>query len=321
MKKILLFLTLLLSLMLVGCAGQNEDKNNIIPVYFLNSSETRIEPHDCVVDLENFEEKTDSEKTVKQQQMESKVGKLLLALSTNPQKFEYKAPLAMGFNVLDYTVVSGKVQINVDAGYYNLSATSEVLVRAAIVRTLTQLPEINFVSILVEGTQLLYNSGEVIGWMSRDQFIENEGNEINNYQEVKIKLYFANESGDGLIVASRTKEYNTNVSLEKLIVEELIKGPTLEGLYPTINPATRVASVTVKDGVCYVNLDESFLNQPYNVSADATIYSLTNSLTELSNVDQVQISVNGDNSSIYREKYSLTTYFERNLDLVINLEK
>ena len=81
-----------------------------------------------------------------------------------------------------------------------------------------------------------------------------------------------------------------------------------------------MASVTTRDGVCYVNLDETFLTQPYNVTADVTIYSIANSLAELSHVNRVQISVNGDNSGTYREKYSLTTYFERNLDIVTTLE-
>ena len=43
-------------------------------------------------------------------------------------------------------------------------------------------------------------------------------------------------------------------------------------------------------------------------------------LAELSNINRVQISINGDNSGTYREKYSLTTYFERNLDIVTTLE-
>ena len=87
-------------------------------------------------------------------------------------------------------------------------------------------------------------------------------------------------------------------------------------IFPTINPSTKVASVTVRDGVCYVNLDETFLLQPYNVTPEVTIFSIVNSLVELNNVNKVQISINGDNSGTYRERYSFTTYFERNLDLV-----
>lgn len=320
MKKWISILLGLLCLMLVGCGQEEVDRNHIYSVYYLNNNETKIEQLDYLLELPALDYSGKTDKECEQMVVEEKVKQLLNGLGVSSAQYENKAPLSMGFSILDYRVEQGKVQLNVSSEYRNLSVTTEVLVRAAIVRTLTQLSEINFVSFLVDGSQLLDSEENIIGWMSRDTFIENEGNEINNYQEVKIKLYFANEAGDCLIMASRTKEYNTNISLEKLVVEELIKGPSLEGLYPTINPATKVASVTTKDGVCYVNLDESFLTQTCNVSADVAIYSITNSLVELQNVNKVQILINGDNSGIYREKYNFSNYFERNLDLVINRE-
>ena len=58
----------------------------------------------------------------------------------------------------------------------------------------------------------------------------------------------------------------------------------------------------------------NFLNQNYNIEEGVVIYSIVNSLAELPNVSKVQISVNGDTSSTYREKFSLSTVYERNLD-------
>ncbi|MDE7358287.1 MAG: GerMN domain-containing protein, partial [Lachnospiraceae bacterium] len=57
-------------------------------------------------------------------------------------------------------------------------------------------------------------------------------------------------------------------------------------------------------------------NQPYNVASDVTIYSITNSLAELSNVNRVQISINGETNISYRENVSLNNVFERNLDIL-----
>ena len=306
MKRITAVLLVLVCLIsLAACNEEQEDKTKIYSVYYVSNSETKIEMHEHYMVAED---------------LEGQVAELLNTLATTPAKLEYKAPLNMGFQVQSVEINMGKVHLDVSESYNNLSVTTEVLVRAAIVKTLTQLSQINFVSITVNGNPLLDSLGNIVTTMNRDQFVENDGNAINTYEEVKLKLYFANEAGDQLIAASRTKEYLTNISLEKLIVEELLKGPSREGLYPTINPSTKVASVTVRDGVCYVNLDETFLSQPYTVTADVTIYSITNSLVELSNVNRVQISINGDNSGTYREKYSLTTYFERNLDIVTTLE-
>lgn len=306
MKRIMTVFFLLICLaMLAACGEEQVDQTKVYSVYYVSNSETKIEMHEYYMVAE---------------ELEAQVAELLTALATTPAKLEYKAPLGMGFQVQSVEINMGKVHLDMTEGYNDMSVTTEVLVRAAIVRTLTQLNQVNFVSITVNGNPLLDSLGNIVSTMNRDQFVENDGNAINTYEEVKLKLYFANEAGDQLIAANRTKEYNTNIFLAKLIVEELIKGPSVEGLYPTINPSTKVASVTVRDGVCYVNLDETFLTQPYNVTADATIYSITNSLVELSDVNRVQISINGDNSGTYREKYNMTTYFERNLDIVTTLD-
>ncbi len=198
-----------------------------------------------------------------------------------------------------------------------MSATTEVLVRAAVVRTLTQLEGVNYVGITIQGEQLYDNTGDPIGLMSADRFINNDGNEINTYELIRVKLYFANEDGDKLIAAYREKHYSTNTPLERFIVEEIISGPSgqVEGLYPTVNPETKILSVSTKDGICYVNLDSGFLTVVNNVSTEAAIYSIVNSLVELSNINKVQILVNGEVPAAF----SASTY-ERNLDYVTTLE-
>lgn len=302
MKKWLLLLCVLLCILnLAGCGAKEKAEENLFPIYYVSKSETKVEMHQY---------------SLQERETKAQIEEILRAMATPSPKNEYKAPLAMGFQILDYQLENGKLLINVDEKYKELNTIQEVLVRAALVRTLTAHPAVNFVAIRVNNEQLFDSLGNLVGWMNAYHFIENDGKEFNTYEEVKLKLYFANEAGDKLVQVTRTKEYNTNISLEKLIVEELIKGPNRESVYPTINPATKVANVTVKDGICYVNLDENFLSQTYTVTPEVTIFSITNSLVELNNINKVQISINGDTSGTYREKYSLTTYFERNLDLM-----
>lgn len=289
-----------------GCAVQEQEKKVGYQVYYLNTTETSIESHSYQLQGVTLEEQ---------------LTEVMVALGTTPEKLEYKAPLAMGFSVLDYEYESGRLTIEMDGRYKELPATTEVLVRAAIVKSFTGISGVNFVFFTVDGEPLKDSLGKYVGGMNAIQFIENEGKTINTYDEVRLKLYFANETGDGLVATSRTKEYNTNIPLEKLVVEELIKGPNAEGVYPTINPDTKVASVIVKDGICYVNLDESFLIQKNEVTPEVTIYSIANSLTELNSVNKVQISVNGDNSILYREQFDLTSYFEQDLKLLMREEK
>lgn len=286
-----------------ACAGREDgQKGSPYQLYYVNNDETKI------VSREYRSETTDEELLLEE---------LLEELSVISERLEYETPLAKEFALVGYTLDNGLLTLDFDERYRDLRGAREVLVRASIVRTVTQLKQVERVAFTVKGEQLLDQSGMAIGVMNAESFIENAGNEINAYEKVDLRLYFANESGDYLVEENRRNVvYNSNISLEKLVVEKLVEGPMTEGAYPTVNPNTRVISVTVKDGICYVNLNGEFLNQSYNVTTDVTIYSITNSLVELSNVNKVQISVDGETNVSYREKLSLNNVFERNLDML-----
>lgn len=78
--------------------------------------------------------------------------------------------------------------------------------------------------------------------------------------------------------------------------------------------------MSVVDGVCYVSLDEAFKNQDYKVNEGIVIYSIVDSLSELSTISKVQISVNGDTSGAYRDNFPLADMYDRNMDYVTGAE-
>lgn len=281
-----------------ACKSEEEEPAGGIKVYYINNSETKLETRTHVVNGKDMEEQV----------------KVLLELLAEPSdKLDYKPTLGYAFQVLDFQIQNETLDLNVDAAYEDLIPSTEVLVRAALVKTLTQIEGINYVYMRVEGNPLLDNKGEPINRMSANQFIYNDGNDINTYELKKIKLYFANASGNKLLAYTREKHYSTNVLLERFIVEELILGPGMgaEGSFATINPDTKILGVTTKDGICYVNLDAGFLTVVNNVPTEIAIYSIVDSLTELSSVNQVQIQINGE----VPESFSMPV-FERNLDYV-----
>lgn len=295
---------LVMGLLLCTACGDGRDAQDgaSYRIYYVNNDETKIverkytsETSDVTLLFEEFLEQ----------------------LAHISEKMEYETLLDKEISVVGHTLENGLLTLDFDENYHNLRGTREILVRASIVRTMVQLPGVERITFTVMGEQLMDASGAAVGVMAADTFIENAGNEINAYEKVDLKLYFANETGDSLVEENRRNVvYNSNISLEKLVVEKLVQGPMTEGAYPTINPTTKIVSVTVKDGTCYVNLNDDFLSQPYNVASDVTIYSITNSLVELSNVNRVQISVNGKTDISYRENMSLNNVFERNLDIL-----
>lgn len=303
-KKKIYFLLLTCILTMLCACGKNQDTEgkSKYSVYYLNRKDTKIVAFDYYTDT------TDTMQLL---------GEMIEVMSTTPEDVNYHEPVH-NYAVIGYHINDNQIALSVDEKYRDLSPTTEVLTRAAIVRTLTQIEGLQYVTMKVRDDELTDALGSTVGVMSAEQFVDNAGNEINSYEKVKLTLFFASEDGQSLVKANRTVIYNSNISLDKLVVEHLIDGPTTTsvGIYPTINANTKIVSVTVKDGICYVNLDESFLSQMSNVTPEVTLYSLVNSLVELSNVNKVQISINGETNVVFRETYNLSTVFERNLDLV-----
>lgn len=304
MKRIFGFLTAFVCLLFLSACGQEEPQGeNVYQVYYLSSSESKVEKYAYAVEGVLYEER---------------LLELLGHLAETPDRLEYKAPLSYDFEINSILLDERKMQIDMSESYKKLPPITEILVRAAIVRTLEQLPEVDYIGFTVEGNQFYDNSGLRVGWMNGTRFIDNDGNEINTYELARVRLYFADESGTRLISSYREKYYSTNTLKERFVVEELIAGPSeqAEGIYPTINPNTKIISVMTKDGTCYVNLDNSFLTVVNNVPTETAIYSIVNSLIELSGVNKVQILINGEVPATFSN-----AVYERNLDIVTTIEK
>jgi germination protein M len=248
---------------------------------------------------------------------EGLIKEFLVALSSDPEEGDYRKPIPSNVEVTGYTLDGVLLSIHFDEDYSAMTPVEEVLCRAAIVRTMTQIDGVDCVSFYVGDTPLVDSNGAVVGNMYQESFIENPGEQINSIQETSLTLYFANEDGDALVKEMRSDVYySSNVSLEKLVMEQLLEGPDDAGSVSALPEGTRLVNVSVADGVCYVSLDDTFKNQDYKINEAIVIYSIVDSLTELPSVGKVQISVNGDTSGVYRDSYSLSNVYERNLDFV-----
>jgi len=215
-------------------------------------------------------------------------------------------------------IIDTQVVVDFDAKYMEMDPIKAVLVRGALARTLTQISGIKTVYCTINGDNMIDSAGFVIGPMSADSFIDNAGAQINAEERTNLKLYFANETGDGLVVVNRSVVYSGNISMDKLVVEQLLAGPSEgENAYPVMNTGTKIINVTTQDGTCYVNLDESFLTPENNITNDVALYSIVDSLIELGTINKVQFMIDSNSDITFRESVNLNTLFERNLDIVV----
>lgn len=305
-KKFAVCVLFLLLLTGVSACGRNrQESGHSYQIYYVNKDGTSVVSEEYITDSED---------------RDVLLQEFMSLLRDTAEKPEYLPPLSD--TLQGYTLNEGQMNLDFSEGYIKQEPIVEVLCRAAVVRTLTQIEGIDTITFSVQNETLTDAVGVPVGVMTADSFIDNAGTEINAYTEAEFTLYFANEAGDALTEVNRDVVYNSNISMERQVVEELIRGPKNDGQtgneagYPTINPAVTIVSITVRDRVCYVNLSEEFLTPAYNVTSQVTLYSIVNSLVELPGVNRVQISVDGETDVTYRDSVSLTTMFERNLDLV-----
>jgi len=303
MKRILgvILLVALLTVNIAGC-GSKQNPEEGFNIFYLNIDKTKLAGM-------KYELKADMSDT------ESACHELLSALAGDSGDVEYKQSIPSGIGY-SYSIEGGILTLNFDIAYLDVPLVEDILCRASVVKTLTQLDGVDGVNFLIDSVSMTDSKGNIIGIMTADDFVENPGEQINAIQEANITLYFANSTGEGLVKENRTVYYSTNISMEKLIMEQLIMGPDNIDYLPTIPAETKLVNVSVVDGVCFVSLDESFRNQNYEIQEAVVIYSIVDTLTELDSVSKVQISINGITEGTYRDSFDLSTFYERDLDLL-----
>ncbi|MCM1496780.1 MAG: GerMN domain-containing protein [Bacteroides sp.] len=191
----------------------------------------------------------------------------------------------------------------------------EVLAKAAITKTLCQLDYVENVQFEIYDSSTISDEQSVIETYDSISFVDAE-QEGGFLQTGVITLYFANESGDMLLEYDKAVEISNNVSLEQLVIESLITGPLREGYYPTIPEGTTLKKVSIKDGVCYVDLSVEFNNTLNTCMDTTTIYSVVNSLCELPTINRVQFLINGEKQELYRTTIPFDGMFEWQPDLI-----
>jgi len=128
-------------------------------------------------------------------------------------------------------------------------------------------------------------------------------NDKNNHNDVELTdveiiLYFGDSQAMYVVPEKRIISINQDVSKEeylKLIVEELIKGPKNDELYPTIPSETKVLNIELEDDLVYLDFSKEMQTKHWGGAAgeNMTLLSLANTMTEIEYIERVIPSVEG----------------------------
>jgi germination protein M len=173
----------------------------------------------------------------------------------------------------------------------------EAAVVASVVDTMLQFGELKKVRILVEGQELIAPSGEPYGDL---EFIDFNTGDMS---EKEIILYFADSQAMQMIPEKRTVFIKTDIKDEdfyRIVLEELIKGPSSENLYKTIPEEVEVDYIEVEGNLLKVDFSEEMHTKHWRGAAGEamTISSIVNTMTEFESIKEVMPTVDGGPMSI-----------------------
>ena len=288
MKKILLLLGSMFCIIFVGC-GVKEKQSNEMYIYYLNADgNALVQEVYPLMDVDGILD-----------------------------KMKMHTLLPHGVEIEKYKLDRLQLMLYFNEAYLDMNKSTEVLIRAAIVQTMTQLSNVEFVSFYIGNDMLRDNEGNAYGLMTAQDFVQNTGSSIDSYQTTDLRLYFADKEGKQLKETKKSNiRYNANTAIERLVVEQLMKGTSSTSNQSVIPKTTKLLGVSVKDGVCYVNFDSKFVTDSYDLNPEVTIYAIVNSIIANANVTKVQILIEGANDVMYKNIVDLSKPLEWNVEIV-----
>ena len=309
MKKLfsaVLALVLACSL-LTGCTVETQEEkvdsgSNQYYLYYVNKDETKV-----------VKERYQPEQESAEFMLQDFTG----ILNAQEGSGDNLALLPSGVQLVTYRLNESLLELEFNSDYSKMSRAREILVRAGVARTFLQIPGVTGIKIFIESEELKDSKGQAVGVIDVNTFVEMWGSDKDAYRYDTFTLYFTDKTGEHLVAEQRNVYYKRILPRERVILEQLAKGPMVKGHYPTIPQETEILGVEVSDDVCYVDFSSAFSDSGIDIPVNTMIYSVVNSLLDTASADKVQISVEGDTEATLSDGTSLYSLFSKNTDLVL----
>ncbi len=283
-KGLLLFV--LISVCLSGCGKMQTAGETGVCVYYLNEAGSEL-----------IAEAVEVPKATHKKQIE-----FLIEQLTSPPLGK-KSPLSDGTKLLSVTLADEIATVDFSKEFYSGKAIDKTLASVAVAKTLCSLNYIAGVQIFVEGEEALDSKGKPVGILRESDLVINQESTPTQMPDTSFKIYFSNEDSEFLVPERRNINISSGDTAEKLIIEELMKGPKEASHFRTIPQEAKLLSIETKDGVCFVNFSKEFVDKFSGGTAEQqlAIYSIVNSLAELSTVERVQFLIEGEKKEEFHD--------------------
>ncbi len=133
-------------------------------------------------------------------------------------------------------------------------------------------------------------------------------------EEKTVVIYYPTPNKTRLVPVYVEVDITPDMKLEEIIVLKLIE----EERNAMMPEGTKLLNIYTHEGICFVDFSSEFqtVYLPKGISERIAVYSLVNSLTELGNITNVQIMVEGELVSTFQGTLSLNRIFSKNFSLI-----
>lgn len=287
MRRIFQIVPLLLTVSVLTACGSASSENKSAAaegtvIYDLNAKRTKMKAEPWTASSDSPQKNAEE---------------MISVMSDGASDGEYSHPIPKEIRTdgITYDEATKALKVSFTPAYQNLKGTDEAMIRSAAVKSLLSLDGIDSVEFLVNQMTLTDSLGNVVGAMDDNTFVMSMAGDDMPVQEANLVLYYPDASGEKLVREERQATYNSNIPLGRVVMQQLCRKPATDGAYPAFSDSVQVNSLTVANGICYVDLDSGFLVKNKNVTTKAAVYAVVDSLTELPGVSRVQLSVGGEN--------------------------
>lgn len=135
-------------------------------------------------------------------------------------------------------------------------------------------------------------------------------------EKYNLVLFFGDQEGS--LVAEK-RQIPKVEGLARRAINELIKGPKSDKLKSNMPTGTKLLDINIKpDGLCIVNFSKELMTNHQGGSSGETntVYSIVNTLTQFSSVEEVQILIEGEQKETLAGHLDISQPLERDATMV-----
>ena len=278
MKRLAILLILILSLSLVSCK-KDTPKGQCVSVYCLKESTEEYMIREISCDNLNTRERI----------------QLVFDELMNDENGQYKGPLADVNDSFTWEIKQGILSIG---GLYHtvfdpaLSRTADFLRKAAIVKSLFSIDEVNEIHIIdkdKDGLLKRYISYDRYSFLTEEDI--HSGSSFDGQLMYRAKLYFPNMLTMDYEYETRVIPYDITKPLYETVVEALQQGPESEEHDPCLPTGVKIHNIYVDHGICYITIDESIEEVTKHIPGELVAMSIISTLGEINGIDAVCIEL------------------------------